>query len=296
MVSEIQATSILNRHTRQDDWFLDDYSLSPYQGCPFRCVYCYTRGSRYGTHQAKTFSVKANAPQLLQKQLAFRAHRGQYGIIAVAGQEPYPPAEQELRMMRRLLEIILGHRFPVLVLTKATLVTRDLDVLGEIDRNAILPDDLRDRLGRGVIIATSISTLDERLARLFEPGAPPPQARLATMQRCKEAGFLVGVNFIPVLPFLSDAPQHLEEMVRAVQSYGLDFALVGGLTLFGKGPDDCKTTYYRVLAEHFPELVPEYRSLFRIFFAPPREYQERLEAASRALCARYGVRYGILKA
>ena len=294
MVNGIQVTSILNKHKKRDDWFLDDYSINPYQSCPFNCVYCYTRGSKYGTNLAKTLSVKANAPELLEKQLSLRARKGQYGIIAIASQEPYPPVEKDLKMTQRLLEIILKHKFPITISTKSTLIVRDLDILKEIDKNAILPEDLKYKLGHGVIISTSISTLDERLARLFEPGAPAPSERLATIKRCKDEGFLTGVNFIPILPFLSDLDQHLEEMVSTAKTQGLDFVLVGGLTLFGNGLADCKTLYYQVLEKHFPDLVPKYKSLFRIFFAPPKEYQQKLEKTGRELCDRYRIRYGVL--
>ena len=103
-----------------------------------------------------------------------------------------------------------------------------------------------------------------------------------------------GANFIPVLPFLSDSDEQLEEMIKTAKDYGADFALVGGLTLFGKGPQDCKTLYYKVLEKYFPELVPKYKSLFRIFFAPPKEYQEELEEESVRLCQKYGIKHRII--
>jgi len=294
MVSEIQVKSILNKHKKRDDWFLDDYSVNPYSGCSFNCVYCYTRGSKYGTRLAKVLSVKVNAPQLLEKQLSRRAKKGGYDIICFASQEAYIPIEKEYRITRRLLETILKYRFPVHIETKSTLVLRDLDLLKEIDRNAILPEDLRQKLKRGVIISFSISTLDEKLARTLEPGAPAPKERLETMMKCKKEGFLVGTNFIPVLPFLSDSDEKLEVMIKTAKDYGADFVLVGGLTLFGDGPQDCKTLYYEVLGEHFPELIPKYKSLFRTFFAPPKEYQSNLEEKSRRLCEKFEIRYGIL--
>lgn len=294
MVNEIQVKSILNKHKKRDDWFLDDYSVNPYQGCSFNCIYCYTRGSKYGAHLAKNLSAKVNAPELLEKQLSSREKKGQYGIIAVASQEAYIPIEKKYKITRKLLEIILKYRFPVNIGTKSTLVLRDLDILKEIDRSAILPEDLRDSLKRGVIISFSLSTLEEKLAKIFEPGAPTPIERLETMRECKQEGFLVGANFIPVLPFLSDSDEQVEEVIKTAKDYGAEFVLVGGLTLFGKGPADCKTLYYRALEKHFPELVPKYKSLFRIFFAPPKEYQKELEEKSKRLCDKYGIRYRII--
>lgn len=294
VVNKIEAKSILNKHKKRDDWFLDDYSVNPYSGCSFNCIYCYTRGSKYRTHLAKDLSVKVNAPELLEKQLYRRAEKGEYGIICFASQEAYMPIEKKYQITRKLLEIISKYRFPVNIGTKSTLVTRDFDLLKEIDRKAILPKDLKKKLKRGVIISFSISTLDEKLARIFEPGAPKPKERLETMKKCKEAGFLVGVNFIPTLPYISDTDEQLERMVKTARDYGANFVLVGSLTLFGKGPDDCKTLYYQTLEKYFPELVPKYKSLFRIFFAPPKEYQKELEEKSRRLCKKYGIRYGII--
>ena len=291
MVNEIQVKSILNKHKKRDDWFLDDYSVNPYSGCSFNCIYCYIRGSKYGENMAKTLSAKINAPELLEKQLSRRAKKGEYGIIALSSStEPYMPIEEKLKLTRKLLEIILKYKFPVEVATKSKLVLRDLDLLKEIDKNAILPADLKPKLKHGAIISFSISTLDEKLAKILEPGAPKPRERLETMKKCKEEGFFTGVCFIPVLPFLSDSEEQLNETIKTVKEYGADFILVGGLTLFGKGPADCKTLYYKFLEKYHPELVPKYRSLYRIFFAPSKEYQRELEEKSRRVCKKYGIK------
>ncbi|RLI67511.1 MAG: radical SAM protein [Candidatus Gerdarchaeota archaeon] len=295
MVNKIQVKSILNKHKKRDDWFLDDYSVNPYSGCSFNCIYCYIRGSKYGENMAKTLSAKVNAPELLERQLSRRAKKGEYGIIALSSStEPYMPIEERLKLTRKLLEIILKYKFPVEVATKSKLVLRDLDLLKEIDKNAIVPVDLKLKLKHGVIISFSISTLDEKLAKIVEPGAPKPIERLETMQKCKEEGFFTGICFIPVLPFLSDSEEQLEETIRTVKEYGADFIFVGGLTLFGKGPADCKTLYYKFLEEHYPELVPKYKSLYRIFFAPSKGYQKELEEKSKRLCEKNGIKNRII--
>ena len=176
MVDEIRVKSILNKHKKRDDWFLDDYSVNPFEACFFNYIYCYIRGSKYGENMAKTLSVKINAPKLLEKQLYVRAKRREYGIIALSSStEPYMQIEEKLKLTRRLLEIISRFRFPIHILTKSTLVLRDLDLLKEIEKNVILPEDLKQKLKRGVIISFSISTLDGKLARILEPGAPKPQ-------------------------------------------------------------------------------------------------------------------------
>lgn len=81
MPHEIQVKSILNKTKRRDPWFLDDYTINPYSGCSFNCLYCYIRGSKYGINMEEKTAVKTNAPELLEKQLSSRAKKGQYGFI-----------------------------------------------------------------------------------------------------------------------------------------------------------------------------------------------------------------------
>src|SRR5258707_14792974 len=114
MPHEIQVKSILNKTKRRDPWFLDDYTLNPYSGCSFNCLYCYIRGSKYGVHMEDRLSVKTNAVELLEKELSRRAKKGEYGIIVVSSAtDPYLQFEKELRLTRKLLEVILKFRFPV---------------------------------------------------------------------------------------------------------------------------------------------------------------------------------------
>ena len=295
MVKKIQVKSILNKHKKRDDWFLDDYSINPYSGCSFNCIYCYIRGSKYGENMAKTLSAKMNAPEVLEKQLKRREKKGEYGIIAVStSTEPYQEIEEKLKLTRKILEIILKYRFPVHVLTKSTLVLRDLDLLKEIDKNAILPEDLKNKLKRGAIVNFSISTLDENLAKILEPGAPKPRERLEAMRKIKKEGILVSISYIPVLPFLSDSKEKLDEMIKDAKDYGADFVFVGSLTLFGKGPADCKTLYFKFLEKYQPELLPKYETLYKNSFAPSKEYQKELEEKSRRLCEKYGIKNRII--
>src|ERR1700754_3032787 len=89
-MKEIIVKSVLNKKKKRDSWFLDDYTLNPYQGCSFNCLYCYIRGSKYGVNMEEKVTIKKNALPLLDKQLAFRVKKNQYGIIAVASAiDPY---------------------------------------------------------------------------------------------------------------------------------------------------------------------------------------------------------------
>lgn len=294
MIRETAVKSILNKHKKRDDWFLDDYSINPYFGCSFNCVYCYVHGSKYGTDTAVPI-VKKNAPQILEKQLLARAKRKEFGIILISSStEPYMQIEKKLEITRTLLKIILKHKFPVHILTKSTLVIRDIDILKRIDENAILPDDLKEKLSHGAIISFSLSTLDSELANKLEPGAPSPIERLEAMKKLRDEGLLAGVSYIPVLPFISDTEEQLDNMIKVAKRYNAAYIFVGALTLFGNKPSDCKTRYYKFLEKYYPTLIPEYKKLFRVFTQPPRKYQLKLEQIAKKLCEKYGVKYKLI--
>src|SRR5688500_4176114 len=130
---EIQVKSVLNKKKKRDSWFLDDYTLNPYEGCSFNCQYCYIRGSKYGENMSEALAVKINGPQILDRQWAFRQEKEQYGIIALASAtDSYLRAEEKYRMTETFLQLILKYKFPVLIITKSALVLRDLDLLRKI--------------------------------------------------------------------------------------------------------------------------------------------------------------------
>lgn len=291
----ISVSSVLNKHKKPDPWFLDYYSVNPYSGCYFNCLYCYIRGSKYGNNLTQYFSYKQNAPEILEKQLARQAKKKEYGIILISSAtDPYPPAEKELKLTRQILKVILKYRFPVHIMTKSTLILRDIDILKQIEIHAILPKELKTKLKKGVIISFSFSTLDKKISQIFEPLAPPPKQRLETLQKCHRAGFLTGANFIPILPFFSDSSEKLERMIKTAKKYQADFVLVGALTLFGNKPGTNRFLFYKTLRKHFPKFLPKYKKLFRVFSCPPKEYQQSLEKISKKLCQKYKIKCGIL--
>ena len=176
MIAFKEVRSLLNKHKKRDSWFLDDYSINPYEGCGFNCTYCYVHGSKYGENLAEKIVVKKDAVAILDKQLANCAKKNQYGFIAIgSATDAYMQVEEEVGLTRELLQIILKHRFPVFVSTKSNLITRDFDLLKQIDKEAILPEDLKQNPGRGVIISFSLSTIDETLAKQLNHPLPVHQ-------------------------------------------------------------------------------------------------------------------------
>jgi len=189
------SRTVLARNDSPDVGF--DVSVNPYRGCTTGCAYCYARP----THEYLGFSagldfetkvlVKAEAPQLLRAELMKKSWMPQ--PIAFSGvTDAYQPAERRLRITRACMEVLAEFRNPVVVVTKSHLVTRDIDVLGEL---ATL---------RAARVMISVTTLDRELARKMEPRAATPERRLDAIAKLSEAGIQVGALVGPVIPGLTD--------------------------------------------------------------------------------------------
>jgi DNA repair photolyase len=296
MLHQKQVTSVLNKQKQRDSWFLVDYTVNPYEGCSCNCLYCYIRGSKYGENMDDGLAVKINALKILEKQLQARARKDQYGIVAVgSATDAYLPHESKLRMTEGMLKLLLKYRFPVFISTKRTLITRDLLLLKQIDTQAILPCDLKETHGRGVTLSVSVSSLNTAITNMLEPGAVPPLSRLQLVRQLKQEGFLVGVNAIPLLPYISDTEEELEKIISAASQYEADYILAGSLTLFGNETASSKTLYYKFLQRHNPDLIRMYDNLYSGNHFPNNTYQLDLKEKVTRLCKKYKIRNTILK-
>jgi DNA repair photolyase len=275
MPREIHVKTILNKKKKRDSWFLDDYTLNLYSSCSFNCLYCYIRGSKYGLNLEESLSVKINAIELLDKQLALRAKKGQFGYIAMSSAtDPYLQAENNYGLTREALKIIVKHKFPLHVITKSDLILRDVDLLHEVEKNAIIPADLSKKFKRGLIISFSFSTLEDKVGKIFEPGATKPSMRLEALTKIIEENFYAGVSLMPLIPFVSDTKEHLEMLFSSFKNAGANYVMPATLTLFGDRPADSKTLIMRTIKKHYPELEQKYLSYFSSRSEMPGFYQK----------------------
>jgi DNA repair photolyase len=217
-----------------------DVGLNPYRGCGHGCSYCYARP----THEYLGFSagldfetkilVKENAPELLRKAISARGWKPK--VIALSGNtDPYQPIERKLEVTRRCLEVLAEFRNPVGIVTKSRLVTRDLDVLGELSDHG------------AVAVVLSVTTLRPELQRAMEPRASTPAKRLDAIRALAEAGIPVGVNVAPVVPGLTD--EEMPAILAAASEAGAKFASYILLRL----PHGVKELFDTWLEQHVPE-------------------------------------------
>jgi len=295
MPREIEVKSVLNKTKKRDSWFLDDYTFNPYSSCSFNCLYCYIRGSKYGTNLEQSLSVKTNAIELLDKQLANRAKKNQHGIIVLSSAtDPYLQIEKKYELTRQALKVILKHRFPVHIITKSDLVKRDFDLLKQIDQSAILPADLA-HLGRGVILSFSFSTIQDQIARVFEPGATKPSERLGAVKASIGEGFLTGISLMPLIPYISDTTEQLNLTFSTFEKLGVDYVLPASITLFGNGKVDSKTLMLHAIKKHYPELEDKYQRFFANSSEMPAYYTRAFHKKMNELCQTYGLNRSILQ-
>lgn len=216
--------------------------------------------------------VKVNAGELLRRELAAPGWRGA-SIAMGTNVDCYQRAEGKYRLMREILAALREAANPFSILTKGTLILRDLDLL----RQAAAETE--------VGLAVSVGFLDEALWRSVEPGAPSPRRRLDVVRQLSDAGFRVGVMLAPILPGLTDDDPSIEATVAAVAAAG--GAGVTPVPLHLR--PGAREWYGRWLARERPELLPRYRTLYARGAYAPQGYQREVTARVRAAARRYGL-------
>jgi DNA repair photolyase len=232
-----QTQSIISHNDSPDLPFR--HSINPYRGCEHGCVYCYARptheylGFNSGLDFETKIMVKARAPELLEAALA--NPRWEPAWVNMSGvTDCYQPAERRFGLTRGCLAVLARFRNPVTIVTKNSLVARDLDLLAEMAR------------WKGAAVLVSLTTLDADLARRMEPRTVSPRQRLETVARLSEAGVPVGVNLAPIIPGLNDA--EMPDLVQAATQAGACFAHYQVLRL----PFSVKDLFMNWVEREFP--------------------------------------------
>ena len=253
-IKEIEAKSILRKHKRIDSWFISRYGMNLYRGCTHNCVYCDGRSEGYYVDGefGEDVSVKVNAIEILRRELDPKRKRTPFkrSFVIIGGGvgDSYQPIEEKYQLSRRTLELVDEYNFPVHVLTKSTLVKRDIDILKKINQK------------NRAIVSFSFSSIDDEISAVFEPGVPLPSERLKTLTFIKNEGIACGMFLLPVIPFITDTPELMEETIRKASEINLDFIIFGGMTL-KEGRQ--KDYFSKVLKQHYPELIIEYENIYQ---------------------------------
>jgi len=281
-IKEVEAKSILRKHKKIDSWFLSRYGMNLYRGCTHNCVYCDGRAEGYYVEGefGRDVVVKINALEVLHRELDPKRKRTPFkrGYIMVGGGvgDSYQPVEEKYKLTRKTLSLLSEKNFPVHILTKSTLVKRDVDILEKINDTS------------KAIVSFSFSSTDEKISRIFEPGVPSPQKRLDTISFFKNKGIACGMFLLPVIPCITDSNAVMEKTLQDAQDVGVDFIIFGGMTL-KEGKQ--KEYFLNVLKQHYPKLMSEYQMIYRgdKWGGAIHEYYEQLQLTFHILMKQFKI-------
>jgi DNA repair photolyase len=251
------------------------YTVNPYRGCSHACTYCFARpthdylGLGIGEDFERKLVVKINAVEKVKAEL--RAPKWEGDLIAMGtNTDPYQRAEGKYHLTRGIVEALGDAHNPLSILTKGTLILRDIDVLTKAAERA------------DVHCAFSIGTLDEAVWRATEPGTPHPRRRVEAVRKLNEAGIPTGVLVAPILPGLSDRPEQLEEVTAACIEAGATSITPIALHL----RPGVKEHFLGFLDGHDPRLAAQVRARFGTRSYLPSTEQDALVAPVHATLRR----------
>jgi DNA repair photolyase len=290
----MKVRSITNRSvSKRMHWSL--YAINPYRGCEFGCRYCYARYTHTFLNPTmgegeyadpnlfeRRIFIKQNAAWLLTQEL--RKIRLEEEIALGTATDPYQPIERKAKVTRSILEVLAREQGRhVGIVTKSTLVVRDIDLLQTIARR----NDLT--------VCITITTPDMDIARKLEPRAPRPDLRFAVVKRLRQAGLRAGVLNSPLLPGITDNAIAMGEMARRAKE--ADACFMGASPIFLK---DCsRPTYFAFVKEHFPQLMEATEKQYGEKDFAASSYSRRIRDIAAAVRKKHGVgqrmRYGTLR-
>ncbi len=251
---DVACENALKVITRPDALFHGTYTVDPYQNCAFGCLYC--------DSALETVDVKLNIAEVLARELQ---HVPQGRVILGSVHDPYQPVEERTGLSRAVLSTLRDHGFPCHILTKSPLVLRDLPLIASFD----------------CAVTVSVLSVDETLARVFEPSVVSPQERLVLVRHLRDAGVTAGIAVLPVLPLLAEP--NLKATVASAADAHASYLLYKHLELKGEQRD----RFIEILRGTYPHLVSRYQRWYESAISPDQKYLSSLATRIDTLCKRY---------
>ncbi|MDQ1560940.1 MAG: hypothetical protein QOE85_281 [Actinomycetota bacterium] len=279
---EVLAKSALN-HVPGQSSMPFGWTINPYRGCSHACVYCFARNTHTyleldaGKDFDNQIIVKVNVAEVLRRELAKKSW-GRNPVALGTNTDPYQRAEGRYQLMPGIIEALSNSGTPFSILTKGSLIRRDLPMLAKA--NERVPVDL----------AMSIAVYDDELQQAVEPGTPSTAARLATVTAARDYGLPVTVFLMPILPYLTDSRAHLDDALGRVAASGATAVMHAALHL----RPGTKEWYMQWLEHEHPDLVPRYEAMYKFGSYAPKAYRKWLADKFRPLARKHGLNRGDL--
>jgi DNA repair photolyase len=310
IIERIKAKSFAKKGN-VDSWWWAESSMNPYRGCFHDCKYCDGKAENYHIHEdfANRIKGKINSPQLLdqffKKSGYFPSNRSKTSTLIdfipesklrVESKQPgkficgvgggvcdvYQPAERKLKITQKLLQVIFDYNFPLFLLTKSSFVLRDINLLRKINNSSYAN------------IGFSITLANERDQKIIEPNASTTNERFEAINNLRSEGIHSGVLFLPVLPWIGDTDENMNNIFKQAGKVQAEYILIGGMTL---KPGRNKREFLNMIKENYPDLLEPYIKLYsnENKYGQPDEYQiERLGLENATVkayeyCKRYRI-------
>lgn len=269
---KIQSKSILSKlRSGPDPYFGVSYNMNIYRGCQHACIYCDSRSSCYQIEDFDHIQLKVNSLELLEQSLRKKRVKATIGFGSM--NDPYMPVEKEVMFTRKALEIINRYKFPVHIITKSTLVLRDIDLLRELSK-------------KYAAVSITVTAADDELSKIIEPGAPKSSERFSAIKQLRDAGVYAGILLMPVLPYITDSNENIQNMVNkaheAKTSYILGYM---GMTI----REGQREYFYQKLDKYFPGLKDKYIARFGEQYSCQANNYVSLNELFYSTCKKMGV-------
>ena len=250
------------------------FGMNIYRGCSHGCIYCDSRSRCYQfTHPFEDIEVKQNAPELLEAALKKKRRKAMIGTGAMS--DPYMHCEEQLRLMRRCLEIILKNDFGVAVQTKSDRILQDIDLLDAINRNA------------KCVVEMTLTTYDDHLCSILEPNVCNTKRRIEVLEKMQERSIPTVVWLTPILPFINDTEENITAILNECARVG-----VKGVVDFGMGltlREGDREYYYAALDRYFPGMKEKYIKTYGYAYELPSPRARELKGIFSSFCREHGM-------
>jgi len=270
----IPAKTIISGYMANNSWFGNNYNMNIYKGCCHGCIYCDSRSECYHVENFDEVRAKENALAIIERELKSKRRTGVIGTGAMS--DPYNPFEKEYLFIRGALSLINIYGFGASIATKSTLITRDIDILKEIQNHS------------PVLIKLTITTCDDELCKKIEPNVAISSKRFAALKELSHHGIFAGILLMPVLPFLEDNENNIKGIINLAYESGAKFIYPAfGVTL----RQNQREWYYRKLDEKFPVLKQKYMHQFGNAYECRSPKAKELWRLFKKECDSYGILY-----
>lgn len=268
-VIEKDAVTILKKLDLPDEKLGIHYSLNPYIGCEQGCIYCSNRslGSKY----EEELVVYKNAGDILHHEL-INHYNGE--IIGIGTEtEIFQNIDEKYNLVENILHTMIVHKAPVHIFTKSNKVLKNIGLIKKLS-------------GNYAAVTFSISTTDEKIAKIFEPKSPSPLKRFEAMNVLNQNKVNSGIIFMPILPYISDKADDLENAVKMAKSFRAKYFIYRPILILDKKQ---RRYFFKELKTRFPNLVKNYEKLYKNNDLPPEKYVRLVTSQIEFLTKQYGL-------